>query len=302
MTYALEADHLGKRYGKHWALQNCTLQIPEGRMVGLVGLNGAGKTTLLQLAAGLLAPSTGSITVFGLSPYRQPEKVLSQIGFLAQERSLYRNFSIGDLLLFGRSLNPGWDSDFARARLEKLGLSPKRIASKLSVGQQTQVELIMALAKKPRLLLLDEPLASLDPLARKEFEQTLMEVVAEDGPTVLFSSHQVNDLERICDHLIILSASHVQIAADIEQLLSSHKRLIVPASSAAAIGAKHHVIQAQHAARFSTLLAQINGEFDEPDWQVQPVSLEEIVLAYISQPTTGTQTSASQSNQEGVLL
>src|SRR5690349_1425361 len=145
MTYALEANNLGKRYGKHWALQNCTMQIPADRVVGLVGLNGAGKTTLLQLAAGLLAPSTGSITVFGHSPYEQSEKVLSQIGFLAQERSLYRNFSIGDLLLFGRSLNPGWDMDFARARLEKLGLSPKRIVSKLSIGQQTQVELIMAL-------------------------------------------------------------------------------------------------------------------------------------------------------------
>ncbi len=302
MTYALETRQLGKRYGKRWALQNCTLQIPAGKVAGLVGLNGAGKTTLLQLAAGLLSPSTGSVSVFGLPPYEQPDRVLPQIGFLAQERSLYRNFSIGDLLVFGRSLNPRWDGDFARARLEKLGLSPNRVASKLSVGQQTQVELILALAKRPQLLLLDEPLASLDPLARKEFEQTLMDVVAEEGLTVLFSSHQVNELEHICDYLIILASSHIQAADEIEHLLSSHKRLIGPSSSAETIGRAHHVIQANHAARFSTLLVQTTGALDDPDWQAEPLSLEEIVLAYISNPTATAQAVRLPSNQEGVPL
>lgn len=301
MTYALETRQLGKRYGKRWALQNCTLQVPAGRVVGLVGLNGAGKTTLLQLAAGLLSPSAGSVSVFGLPPYEQPDKVLSQIGFLAQERSLYRNFSIGDLLTFGRTLNPRWDGDFARACLEKLGLPLNRIVSKLSIGQQTQVELILALAKRPRLLLLDEPLASLDPLARKEFEQTLMDVVAEASPTVLFSSHQINELEQICDYLIILASSHVQVTGEIEHLLSTHKRLIGPASSAEVIGRTHQVLQAHHAARFSTLLVKTNGAIDDPDWQVEPVSLEEIVLAYISHPTSGTQGDGLLPQQEGVL-
>jgi ABC-2 type transport system ATP-binding protein len=302
MIYALEAKQLGKRYGKHWALQNCTLQIPVGRVVGLVGLNGAGKTTLLQLAAGLLAPTTGSITVFDLLPFEQSERVLGQIGFLAQERSLYRNFSVGELLLFGQKLNPGWDADFARTRLDKLGISPDRAAGKLSIGQQTQIELILALAKKPRLLLLDEPLASLDPLARRDFEQTLMDAVAEQDLTVLFSSHQVNELERICDYLIILSQSHVQAASDIEQLISSHKRLVGPVASVESIAQAHHVIQAQHAARYSTLLVQTNAALDDPEWQVQQVSLEDIVLAYISQPASSAQSGGTKSNQEGVLL
>ena len=224
MISALETTHLGKRYGKDWALRDCTFKLPIGRVAGLVGPNGAGKTTLLHLAVGLLEPSCGSVQVFG----ETPRSTLPRVGFVAQDRPLYRSFSVRDMLALGQKLNPHWDMDLARERLEHLAIPLNRPTGKLSGGQQAQVALVMALAKRPEMLILDEPIANLDPLARYEFQQTLMDAVAQDGLTVLFSSHLIADLDRVCDYLIILSASQVQLASDIEPLLATHKRLIGP--------------------------------------------------------------------------
>ncbi|HLZ58967.1 MAG TPA: ABC transporter ATP-binding protein [Ktedonosporobacter sp.] len=284
MTDALETLQLSKRYGKQWALSDCTLHVPVGRVAGLVGPNGAGKTTLLHLAVGLLVPTTGSIKVLGQSPYEQPEKLLSRIGFIAQEQALYRSFSVQDMLTFGQKMNPRWDAGFAQKQVEQLGIPLKRTIGKLSGGQRAQVALVMALAKKPELLLLDEPLASLDPLARRSFEQTLMSAVVEDHLTVLISSHLVGELERICDYLVMLSAAHVQMSSDLEELLTTHKRLIGPRLAADAIARTHSIIQASHTERQSTLLVCMNGPEPDPAWEVEDVSLEEIILAYLAQP------------------
>ena len=284
MIDALETIHLGKRYGKLWALSNCTLNVPVGRVAGLVGPNGAGKTTLLHMAVGLLAPTTGSIKVLGLSPYEQPDKLLSRVGFISQEQSLYRSFKVEDMLTFGQKMNPRWDANFAQKQIEQLGIAPKRTIAQLSGGQHAQVALVMTLAKKPELLLLDEPLASLDPLARRGFEQMLMRAVVEDGLTVLISSHLVGELERICDYLVMLSAASVQLSSDIEELLTTHKRLIGPRQVASAPVRTHDVIQATHTERQSTLLARMNGPELDPAWEVEDVSLEEIILAYLAHP------------------
>lgn len=284
MIQAIETNDLGKRYGDYWALQHCTLEIPIGRIVGLVGPNGAGKTTLLLLAMGLLNPSVGSIQILGWSAQKDALKVLPRVGFVAQERPLYRNFTVKEMLTLGRKLNPRWDDNLAGRHLEKLGIPLNQPTGKLSDGQQAQVGLAIALAKRPEVLLLDEPVASLDPLARREFGRTLMEAVAENGLTVLFSSHLIADLDRICDYLVVLSASRVQIANDIDQLLKRHKLLSGPRGRAGSIARTHTVLNANHAERQSTLLVRTNGTILDPAWDVRDVNLEDVVLAYLAQP------------------
>jgi ABC-2 type transport system ATP-binding protein len=283
MSNALETAGLSKRYGRTWALQDCTLTVPAGRVAALVGPNGAGKTTLLHLAAGLLEPTTGSVQVFGSSPTQQPAETLPRLGFVAQDHPLYKGFSVEDLLTLGRKLNPRWDDVLARARMHKLNIPPDRRAGKLSGGQQAQVALVLALAKRPELLLLDEPLASLDPLARREFLRTLMDAVAESGLTVLLSSHIIGDLERVCDHLIILSASHVQLSDDIQHIQQTHKLLTGRRQDVAALASVHTILEAGHTDRQTNVLVRANGPIFDPSWEVQEVSLEDIVLTYLGQ-------------------
>jgi ABC-2 type transport system ATP-binding protein len=285
-TFALETSSLSKRYGrKNWALQDATLRLPAGRVAALVGPNGAGKTTLLHLAVGLLNPTGGAVRVCGFDPVEQPKEVLPRIGFVAQDHPLYKSFSVADTLTFARKLNPRWDDDLARRRLQRLGIPLNRAVGKLSGGQQAQVALALALAKRPELLLLDEPVASLDPLARREFLRTLMEATAEGGLTVLLSSHIIADLERVCDYLIILSASHVQLSAEIEEIVRTHKLLVGPRADPAAIASIHNVVEASHTTRQTTLLVRLNGAIFDPSWEVRDVSLEDIVLAYLGQPS-----------------
>jgi len=283
MSNAMETTGLSKRYGRTWALQDCTLSLPAGRVAALVGPNGAGKTTLLQLAIGLLEPTAGEVHVFGLSPSQQSKEALPRLGFVAQDTPLYKGFTVEELLTLGHKLNPRWDDGLARARMRKLGIPLERRAGKLSGGQQAQVALVLALAKRPDLLLLDEPLASLDPLARREFVRTLMDAVAESGLTVLLSSHIIGDLERVCDYLVILSASHVQLAGDMQEIAKEHKRLIGPRQEVEAIASVHTIIEASHTDRQTTLVVRTNGPVFDPSWEVLDVSLEDIVLAYLVQ-------------------
>jgi ABC-2 type transport system ATP-binding protein len=259
-----------------------------------VGPNGAGKTTLLQLAAGLLRPTTGGVRVFGCSPWSEPHAALPRLGFVAQDHPLYRGFSVADLLTMGRALNPRWDQQTALARLEKLRIPLDARAGKLSGGQQAQVALALALGKRPDLLLLDEPLASLDPLARRDFLRILLDATIEQGLSVLLSSHIISDLERVCEHLVILSASQVQLAGEIDEILRAHKRLVGPRADPAAIASLHNVIEVSHTERQTTLLVRLNGQLFDASWQQQDVSLEDIVLAYLGQ-------SQDNSTAEGAL-
>jgi ABC-2 type transport system ATP-binding protein len=209
MTAVIQADGLGKRYRRTWALRDCTLAIPAGRVAGLVGPNGAGKTTLLRLAVGLLGPACGTISVLGQDPAAGPAQ-LARVGFVAQDTPVYARMSVAGHLRLGAWLNPGWDDELARRRIAQAGLDPRQRAASLSGGQRAQLALTLALAKRPQLLILDEPVASLDPLARREFLRGLMEAVAEHGVSVVLSSHLVADLERVCDYLVLLVASRVR--------------------------------------------------------------------------------------------
>jgi ABC-2 type transport system ATP-binding protein len=278
---ALEAHGLGKRYGKKWALRGCTLAVPTGSVAALVGPNGAGKTTLLHLAIGLATPSAGYARVLGHSASEAPAAVLPRIGFVAQEHPLYRRFRIDEMLKAGAKLNPSWDEEFARTRLERLKIPLKQKVATLSGGQQAQVALTLALAKRPELLLLDEPVAALDPLARREFLQSLMEAVAEGGLTVLLSSHIVTDLERVCDYMILLAGAEVQLAASIEDIIAQHRVLSGPRSDSSAVARVHSVIRESHTERQTTLVVRANGHLYDPRWQVDEVGLEDVVLAYL---------------------
>ena len=217
MTAVIEARQLGKRYRSRWALADCTLSVPTGSIAGLVGPNGAGKTTLLHLVTGLLAPTTGTIEVAGGLPAATRAQ-LARVGFVAQDAPVYAGFSVADHLRLGAHLNPGWDASLARQRIGKLGLDPAQKAGRLSGGQRAQLALTLAIAKRPQLLILDEPVASLDPLARRDFLQDLLEATAEHQMSVVLSSHLVADLERVCDYLIVLAAGRVQVAGTVTEL------------------------------------------------------------------------------------
>src|SRR5213082_2789975 len=227
MNAAIETESLTKRYGRRTALADTTMSIPAGRVVGLVGPNGAGKTTLLHLAVGLLAPSSGRISVLGDKPGSGPE-TLARIGFLAQDSPVYARLTIDEHLRAGAQLNPRWDAEFAGARVDELGLDRRQRAGTLSGGQRSQLALTMAVAKRPELLLLDEPVAALDPLARREFLQTLMEVVAVQSVSVVLSSHLISDLERVCDYLVVLVGGRVALIGGADEILASHHLLTGP--------------------------------------------------------------------------
>jgi ABC-2 type transport system ATP-binding protein len=286
VSAVLEASALGKRYGRRWALSDCTLCVPRGCVAGLVGPNGAGKTTMLHLAVGLLKPTAGTIAVLGERVAASPSQ-LSRIGFLAQETPVYRSLTVGDHLSLGAHLNPRWDSRLARRRVQALALDPGQRAGQLSGGQRAQLALTLAVAKRPDLLLLDEPVASLDPLARREFLASLMEIAAEQEVSVILSSHVVADLERVCDHLVLLAASRVQFAEDVEALLGAHRRLTGPRKDPATLPQGQQVIQASHTDRQSTLLVRTDQPIHDPAWTVDEVSLEDLVLAYMGQDLDG---------------
>jgi ABC-2 type transport system ATP-binding protein len=280
VTAVLETAGLSKRYGRRWALSDCTLEIPPGHVVGIVGPNGAGKTTLLHLAVGVLSPTSGSILVLGDRPARGAAQ-LARVGFVSQETPVYAGLSIADHLRFGAWLNPSWDQHLAEQRIEQLGLDPAQAAGKLSGGQRAQLALTLAIAKRPELLVLDEPVASLDPLARREFLQHLMESVAEDGLSVVLSSHLVSDVERVCDYLIVLVSSRVQVAGEMEDLLASHHRLTGPRRDLETLPANQEVIEANHTDRQSTLIVRTDQPILDPRWTVEQISLEDLVLAYM---------------------
>jgi ABC-2 type transport system ATP-binding protein len=286
MNAAIETTALGKRYGRRAALTDCSLAIPSGHVVGLVGPNGAGKSTLLHLAVGLLQPTEGSISVLG-EPPRSAPAFLGRVGFLAQDSPIYARFTVQQHLQMGAELNHAWDRDFALDRIDQLGLDLKQRAGTLSGGQRAQLALTLAVAKRPELLLLDEPVASLDPLARRDFLQTLMEVVAVSGISVVLSSHLIADLERTCDYLVVLVGGQVAVTGGVDELMATHHRLTGPRRDPSTLPASQTVIEESHVDKQSTLLIRTEEPILDPAWSVIPVTLDDIVLGYLRQARDG---------------
>jgi ABC-2 type transport system ATP-binding protein len=281
---AIKASGLGKQYGSFWALKNCDIALPKGSVSALVGPNGAGKTTLLKLLASLNKPSSGQVAVLGSSP-EQTAAYLSTVGYLAQDVPLYKHVSAAGHFAIGAHMDTQWDNDLAVSRLNELNIPLNKPVGKLSGGQRAQVGLAMALAKKPKVLLLDEPVAALDPLARIEFLTSLTQAVtdAEGELTIIMSSHLLADLERICDHVIILASGQTQLCDDIDQVLQTHMLLVGPRTKDTANHA-YTIIKESHAASQTHLLVRLNDpKFHSPQWHMQEVDIEEIVLAYMGQ-------------------
>ncbi|MGC2167559.1 MAG: ABC transporter ATP-binding protein [Acidimicrobiales bacterium] len=283
MSAVLETEELTKRYRRKTALSDCSITVPEGHVVGLVGPNGSGKSTLLNIASGVLSPSSGNVRVFDAPPASSSAQ-LARVGFVAQDTPVYSGFSVSDHLRYAQHVNPQWDDELARRRIEQLGLDLTQRAGKLSGGQRAQLALTLAIAKRPDFLVLDEPVASLDPLARREFLQILMETVAEHDVSILLSSHLVADIERVCDYLVVLVSSRVQVAGEVEELLATHHRLIGPRDTATPDG--QVVIESSYTDRQSTLFVRSDGPITDSHWTVEAVNLEDLVLAYMGQGPT----------------
>jgi ABC-2 type transport system ATP-binding protein len=292
----VETSELGRRFGSKWALSDCTISIPEGHLVALVGPNGAGKSTLLNIIVGLTLPSTGSAAVLGGEPAGSLA-ALSGIAFVAQDMSLYRSLSVGDMLHLARNLNHYFDGAYARSRLADLGIADRHKTGKLSGGQQAQLALTVALARRPRLLVLDEPTASLDPVARHDFMAAVVTAMAEEGVSVVLSSHIIAELERVADYLVLMSNGHVRLDGPVDEILSSHRLLTGPASRVDDI--HDEVIEASAAGQQAHRLVRIDiNDFTIPSgFESRGVGLEELTLAYLRESahsTPLTLTGASQ--------
>ena len=279
----IETSGLGKRYGSTWALRECTLAIPAGHVAALVGPNGAGKTTLLNLTVGLATPTAGDATVLGGHPAGSPA-ALDGIAFVAQDTPLYKNLSVADMLHLTRNLNRRFDQGYARTRLAELGIALRRKAGRLSGGQQAQLALTLALARRPRLLVLDEPVAMLDPVARHDFMATVLTAAIDGGVSVVLSSHVLAELERVADYLILLSRGRVQLAGEVDDLLASHLTLTGPAAEADRY-AERPVVHVRRAEVQAHLLVRATADDPvPPGWEAHPVGLEELALGYLREP------------------
>lgn len=294
MTPVLEARGLGRRYGRRWALTDCDLSIPQGRVIGLVGPNGAGKSTLLQLACGLVKPTSGTIEVLGSRPGTSAAR-LAKVGFVAQDTPVYAGLSVEDHLKMGAHLNPGWDEQLAQRRIAQIGLDPKQKAGRMSGGQRAQLALTIAVAKRPELLIFDEPAAALDPLARHGFLENLMEFILDLGASAILSSHALSDVERVCDYLIVLADGRVQVAGDVTELLEHHHRLTGGKNELAALPAEFEVLRVDNSLSGSSVIVRCDGAPPAGPWRVEEIDLEALVLAYMTRASLPTARTASKS-------
>ncbi len=287
-TPVIETKALAKRFGRTWGLRECTLSIPTGKVAALVGPNGAGKSTLLRMAAGLSRPTSGMIKVLGGVPSAGDDSLLRRVGYLDQERPLYKGFRVDEMFRFGAGTNPTWDMTTAHAYVDQLGISLHDRVDKLSGGQQAQVALTMCLAKQPELLILDEPAAELDPVAREDLLRLLMREVAERGTSVVLSTHALGDVGSICDYLVIMSHSTIVLADDLEFVVESHRFLSATSSNAPALPEGVTVIDTRTSSRDVTHLARMSLPLVDETWQITEPTLDEIIMAYLRLGTGST--------------
>ncbi|MFJ5291222.1 ABC transporter ATP-binding protein [Streptomyces sp. NPDC088348] len=275
---AIEAFGLGKTYGRRhgWALRGCSFRLPAGRVCALVGPNGAGKSTLLAHTAGLLRPTEGAVQVLGTSPAAARER----IAFVAQSKPLIGQLTVAETLRMGSELNPArWDAAAADRIVAGGKLKPDDLVRTLSGGQRTRVALALALGKRPELMLLDEPMADLDPLARHELMGALMSEAAQHGTTIVMSSHILAELDGVCDYLLLVDGGRVRLGGETEDLLAAHTLLTGPVAALD----PHTVIESRTTGRQMTALVRRDGPLSG-DWQTMEPSLEELLLAHLRSP------------------
>ncbi len=291
---AIATVDAGRKYGGFWALRNCSLSLPAGSITAVVGPNGAGKTTLLNMLAGLLSATEGDLRVDGAAPDTSPE-FLARIGFLAQDCPLYKEFSVADMVRFGNAMNPSWDDALARTRIAAAGVPLDRRAGKLSGGQRSQVALALAVAKRPRVLLLDEPLAALDPVARREFLRSLLDSATMTGLTVVLSSHLIGELARVCDHVVVIRDGRLRLVGELDDVLGEHRWVTGSPDATARMPSGVEVISRASHQRHTTLLVRARAPLLNPALTISPVDLEGLVMAYLER-SAGAQESERPGN------
>jgi ABC-2 type transport system ATP-binding protein len=280
----LDCNDLGVRYRSGWALRGCSFSIPEGHVVGLVGPNGAGKSTLLHCVVGLLEPTAGKVTVLG-GERAGSRRALEGVGFVAQDAPLYRHLSVNAMIALTAALNGVLDEGVVGRRLDELKIPRDAKVGKLSGGQQAQLALTLAIGRRPGLLVLDEPLARLDPLARHSFMSLLMAAVTDGGLSVIFSTHVVSELERVADYLVLVTQGRLRMVGAIDDLLDEHRVLVGPVENAERAAAELGALQVQRAGRQAHLLVRC-PQHVPPAWEAAKVGLEELVLAYMAEPSS----------------
>ncbi len=280
----LEAHGLGKRFGGaitgrlgrgRWAIRHVDLTVPDGSITALVGPNGAGKSTLLKACVGFERPTEGHLIVAGVDPARHRGRAIRHIGYVPQSPSLYRELSVDDHVALAVTLRSGFDAELARRRLDELGIPLAARADTLSGGQQAQVGLALALGTRAPVLLLDEPLASLDPLARREFLGVLVDAAQESGTTVLLSSHVITDIEQACDRLLVLGAGRTLLDLPIAGAIASHR--VVAADALGGLAGSITLV-GRFPGPARELLALVAGDVTAG----RAATLEEVVLGHLA--------------------
>lgn len=273
---ALSTTGLSKSYGRKSALRDCTVELPEGKVIGLVGANGGGKSTFLGVAAGMIRPSAGQVRVFGdeVRGHLHPDAA-----YLPQHRPLYKDFTIAEMIRTVGAMNQRWSSERVE---EALAAHPEmdrssRVSS-LSQGMRTQLAVALCLGRLPKLLMLDEPMSDLDPLAREEFLRLVMTDVAERGTTVVLSSHLLGELRDVCDHLMLLHVGEVLLDGDVEEILDDHLDVIGPAEDGSSVAGT--VIHTRRTGRQQRSLVRTPGSL-AAGWEGQRPELEGLVTDYL---------------------
>lgn len=275
----LRVDSAGKRFRRDWALRDCSFTLRRGTITALVGPNGAGKSTLMAAAAGLLALTEGEIAVDGTAAGSGPAH--PELGYLAQDKPLYRQHRVGTMLEIGRHLNQRWDSGLAARLCDEAGLDRRAKVGTLSGGQRTRLALALVLARRPSLLLLDEPLADLDPLARLEVQQTLLAEVTDSGMTVLLSSHILGEIHDACDDLVLLTEGRVALHGPIDDAVTRHVLLTGHGDDEAGLALlpTAQVVEIRRSPRQIVVLIDGQPPHIPDGWTTATPTLEEVVVA-----------------------
>ena len=289
----VETESLTKRFRRRTALLECSLSVPRGRVVALVGPNGSGKTTLLRLLAGLSRPTEGRISVFGEEMSMSNTDLRSRVGYLDQDRPLYERWRVREILEFGRRTNPAWDADFAAQHLARLDIDLESLVKNLSGGQRAQVALAVCFAKRPDLVLLDEPASALDPVARQDLLQNITELFADNEASVLMATHAIDDVSAICDYVIILSQSRVVLSEDLDYVLESHRLLSRGVDDGVPVPRGATVLDERRTTREITYLVRLGMPMERDGWRIERPTFNEIAIAYLrDRPRTSSTSSA----------
>ena len=298
----IEIQSVTRKFGAKRALDNVSLAVPRGVVFGLVGANGAGKTTLIRHVLGLLKAQTGSVRVFGLDPVKDPVSVLSRIGYLSEEGDLPGWMRIDELMRYMRAFYPTWDEDYAQDLRKQFALDPAAKVKTLSKGQKARAGLLVALAYRPELLLLDEPSSGLDPIVRRDILGAIVRTIADEGRTVLFSSHLLDEVERISDRVAMLKGGRILFTGELDEIKQTHHRLVLrflderpqpPAFNGIldcqGRGREWSVVASGRLSELQVAASAIGGEVVEH----KLLSLDDIFLARVGAPASATEEAAS---------